>query len=119
MDKKALEWSVSYEGSNNTALSKKLNRKYLESMIKNQKTQWELNSFVQDLLERNNSWVEDLILDIRDISENAISQNAKWDIIPDAKARLSAKKMLLEMAGIYKPKQVDVKINLLQYVYGQ
>lgn len=91
-------------------------RKYLSKKLNEQKSQADLWVYIQELLERNDASVEDLIMDIYDISTTAQSQNAQGDVIDDANARLKAKKMLLELAGVYKPKQVEVKVNLLQYV---
>lgn len=60
-----------------------------------------------------------LLEDIIKESNRVITQNAKWDIIPDYAARAKLKMELLKAAGIVKPKTAEVKINFLSILFGK
>lgn len=58
-----------------------------------------------------------LLEDIIKESNRVITQNARWDIIPDYAARAKLKMELLKAAGIVKPKTAEVKINFLSILF--
>lgn len=58
-----------------------------------------------------------LLEDIIKESNRVITQNARWDIIPDYAARAKLKMELLKAAGIVKNKQPDVRINFLSLLF--
>ena len=62
---------------------------------------------------------ESMLKQIFDDANSVITQNNKWDIIPDYKARAQLKIKLLESMGIIKPKQPEVKINFLSMLFGR
>lgn len=60
-----------------------------------------------------------LLEDIIKESNRVITQNARWDIIPDYAARAKLKMELLKAAGIIKTKTAEVKINFLSILFGK
>jgi hypothetical protein len=60
-----------------------------------------------------------ILKQIFDDANSAISQNAKWDIIPDHKTRANLKIKLLEACWVIKPKAVEVKVNFLSLLFGK
>lgn len=100
---------------------------------------WKLSpqeEFVQNVLENYEyketyidpeTWIEttktvkadpkSLLEDIIKESNKVITQNAKWDIIPDYAARAKLKMELLKAAGIVKPKTAEAKINFLSILF--
>lgn len=58
-----------------------------------------------------------LLEDIIKESNKVITQNARWDIIPDYAARAKLKMELLKAAGIVKNKQPEVRINFLSLLF--
>lgn len=63
-----------------------------------------LQAYVQELLKENGASVDTLLADIIDISKNAVTSTPLWDVLPDYKTQMAAKKLLLEMSGMYKQK---------------
>jgi len=100
-----------------TIEEKREKRKYLAEKIWTVNDNNKLKEFIINLLDENDSSVEDIILDIYELSENSMSQNSQWDLIADGSTRLRAKKLLLELTGVHKWKTVEIKTDFLQLVY--
>ena len=67
--------------------------------------QWSgIQKYIRELLKDSKSDIPKIIWDIVDISQNATTATPTWDIIADHKTQLQAKKLLLELAGVYKAK---------------
>jgi len=60
-----------------------------------------------------------MLKQVFDDSNNAISQNAKWDIIPDYKTRANLKIRLLESMWVIKKNVPEVRINFLSLLFGK
>lgn len=60
---------------------------------------------------------ESLLKSMFDDANKVITQNSKWDVIPDYNARAKLKLELLRAAGIIKPKQTEIKINFLSLLF--
>lgn len=79
--------------------------------------------FVLDVL-KNYEWEdwrkvdpESLIKEIIEDSDQIMSQNARWDVIPDYKSRAQLKLELLRAAWIVKKNTPEVKINFLNLLF--
>ena len=59
----------------------------------------------------------EILKQIFDDANSAISQNASGDIIPDHKTRATLKLKLLEAMGVVKPKQLEVKVNFFSLLF--
>jgi hypothetical protein len=60
-----------------------------------------------------------MLRQVFDESNKVVTQNARWDIIPDYKSRAQLKIKLLEGMGVVKWKQVEVKVNFLNLLFWQ
>lgn len=60
---------------------------------------------------------ESLIKQIFDDANRVVTQNNKWDILPDYAARAKLKLELLKWMGILKKDQPDIKINFLSLLF--
>lgn len=62
---------------------------------------------------------ETLIKQIIKDADSVVTQNNKWDILPDYAARAKLKLELLRAAGIVKWKQPEVKLNFFSILFGK
>ena len=73
--------------------------------------------FKQDLADWSTKTIkadpESMLKQVFDEANSVITQNARWDIIPDYKSRAQLKIKILESMGIIKSKQPEIKINFL------
>lgn len=60
---------------------------------------------------------ESMLKSLFDDANKVISQNSKWDIIPDYAARAKLKLELLKSMGVIKDKVVEVKVNFLNLLF--
>lgn len=60
-----------------------------------------------------------IIKDLFDDANKVITQNSQWDIIPDYAARAKLKIEILKSMWIIKNKQVEVKVNFLNLLFGK
>ena len=60
---------------------------------------------------------ESLLKQVFEDSQKIVTQNAKWDILPDYKSRAQIKLKLLESMWVVKWKQPDVKVNFLNILF--
>ena len=63
-----------------------------------------LQAYIQQVLSEKGASVESIIGDLVSISKNAQTSTPLGDMIDDYKTQMNAKKLLLEMAGVYKQK---------------
>jgi len=80
-----------------------------------------MQRYIQDVLVNNWYSPEAIVKEIVDIAKNWMLPNPKtWDMEYSHKIQLEAKKLLLEMAGIYKNKKDSGNtLNLTKIIYQQ
>ena len=76
-----------------------------------------LQNYIQWILAEEGSSVEEIIKDIVDLSKNAQTSTPLWDLIDDNKTQLAAKKLLLEMAGVYKSKGTNISFDFNSVIF--
>ena len=86
-----------------------------------QQEQSKMQRYIQDVLENNWYGPETIVKEIVEIAQTGMLPNPKtWDMEYSHKIQLEAKKLLLEMAGIYKNKKdTGNTLNLTKIIYQQ
>jgi len=89
-----------------------------EWFVKNVLEKCEIKTIDRDWNEIMVRWdPESLLKQVFEDSQKIVTQNAKWDILPDYKSRAQIKLKLLESMWVVKWKQPDVKVNFLNILF--
>jgi len=76
-----------------------------------------LQNYIQQILNEKWASVESILSDIVDLSKNAKTSTPLGDMIDDNKTQLAAKKMLLEMAWVYKSKWMNINFDFNSVIF--